>query len=479
MIQKSLAQNTTFLTLALALQKALSFVYFIFVARIMGVDNTGKYAFALSFVTIFAMFLDFGLNQVLIRESARDSRISQQYLSNVLGLKVIGSVIIYLVIILMVNVLGYPSVTVQMVYIAGIVMIIDSFANSFFSVLRGHHNLIYESVGVVVNQALVLGCGLTVLFLGWGLVPLIAVYLIGSLFNFSYSIISLKRKLKIGMRITYDWSIIKKILTLALPFGLAGIFIRLYSSMDVVLLSKLSSDTAVGLYSAAYKITFALQFVAVAFSASVYPTFCRLFVENKEQLGFAFSRSLRYLAIIAMPIAVGTITIADVIMGPLFGWQYQAAVPALQIMMSVLILIFWYFPIGAVLNATNRQSQNTLNLAVVAGSNIILNLILIPRLDYVGAAVSVVLSYILLYTLGIMVVDKVIDYDRKYIWLSLFRITLSCLVMAGVVLLVKDQLHFVLTILIGAIVYPLMIALLREFTFKDFKVVKSLILKKS
>src|SRR3989344_3163964 len=114
---KTLSKNTIFFTLALALQKLISFGYFIIIARSIGVENTGRFSFALSFAAIFAMFLDFGLNQVLIRESARDRETSQKNLANVVGLKIAGSAIIYGVLFSLINLLGYPALTKQLVYV--------------------------------------------------------------------------------------------------------------------------------------------------------------------------------------------------------------------------------------------------------------------------------------------------------------------------------------------------------------------------
>ena len=149
----------------MAIQKLLAFVYFIFVARGIGVENTGKYSFALSFTTIFAMFLDFGLTQILIREAARNRENSQKYLANVIGLKLIGSVVVYGAIVLAVNLMGYPEITRQLVYVSGLVMVIDSFSLSFFGNLRGCQNLKYESAGVVLDQLMILPICLFVLLL--------------------------------------------------------------------------------------------------------------------------------------------------------------------------------------------------------------------------------------------------------------------------------------------------------------------------
>lgn len=478
MSRENLAKNTTLFTTALAVQKALSFIYFVLVARFIGVENTGKYTFALSFTTIFAMFLDFGLSQVLIRESARNKDNAQRYLAGTLALKILGSIIIYGAVILSVNLMGYPEITRQMVYVSGIVMILDSFTLSFYSVLRGQQKLKYESFGVMTNQLIVLIVGFIGLKLNLGLIFLIVVYLIGSLFNFFYSSILLKLRANILPKLAFDKKIFKEILIFALPFGIAAFFIRMYSTMDTVLLSKLAGDEAVGIYSVAYKITFALQFVAVAFSASFYPAFCKYFIESKTELAKAFTRSMYYLMILSLPISAGVMTLADKVIGPIFGYEYAPAVLPLQVLISAMVFIFICFPIGALLNACNKQTRNTVHLAIVALVNLVLNFILIPLYSYTGAAIASLISYVIMFGLGIVVVQHIISYDKKYLIASFLKIIASCLIMAGFILLTKDFVHFIILIPAGAIIYLFCLIVLRGITSRDILQVKTLLLKK-
>jgi len=455
MSKGNLTKNTIFFTSAMAMQKIISFVYFIFIARMLGADNTGKFSFALTFTTIFAIFLDFGTNQILIRESARKRENSQRYLSSVLGFKVLSSLLVYGVMALVVNLMGYPEITKQMVYVAGFVMIVDSFVLSNYAILRGHQNLRYESGGVVLNQIIVLAVGLLVLKMNLGLVVLVAVYLLGSLFNAAYSGLFLGLKLKIFPRLALDWELVKKILKISWPFALAGLFVRIYSSIDVVMLSKMTTDTDVGIYSVAYKMAFALQFVAVAFSASIYPAFCKYFVESKEDLKRVFVKSMFYLMALAMPLTAGVVAIADRIIGPVFGWEYDMAVMPLQILMLAMVLIFIGFPLGAMLNAANRQARNMVHLGVVALFNILVNLVLIPMYGYNGAAIGAFLSYIVLVALGLYVTGQIIDYDKKYLIKSFFKILVSCVIMGGLVYFGKSYLNTFVVIGLGVVIYSL------------------------
>ena len=481
MSERNLAKNTVYYTLGLATQKALSFVYFIFVARMLGVENQGKYSFALTFTTVFAILLDFGITNILIREAARNKEDSQKYLANAVTLKLLGSLLIYLVIVVAVNLMGYPEITKNMVYVSGLVMILDSFALSFFGIIRGHQNLRFESISVVINQLIVLGVGLYALYSHWSLVALVAVYLFGSGFNVLFSWLSLKFKYRIKVKISFDKKIVLNIIKWSLPFAVAGIFSRIYSAMDIILLSKMSGDRSVGIYSVAYKVAFALQFVALAFSASIYPAFCNYFAHSKKKLSQLFVKSMYWLIVLALPLSLGLIAIADKVVVPVFGAQYLESILPLQILMASLLFIFICFPIGALLNASNRQTRNTINLGIVAAVNTVLNACLIPLWDYNGAAIANLLSYVLLFTLGISLVGRIVDYDKKFLLWSLLKILIAGIIMALVVILLKGYLNFIAVIIIGMAVYGLLAYLLKivspqsikEFT-KDFFNKKSL-----
>jgi O-antigen/teichoic acid export membrane protein len=223
--------------------------------------------------------------------------------------------------------------------------------------------------------------------------------------------------------------------------------------MDIILLSKLSGDRSVGIYSVAYKVAFALQFVALAFSASIYPAFCNYFTHSREKLSQLFEKSMYWLIVLAMPLSLGLIAIADKVVVPIFGAQYFESILPLQILMASLLFIFICFPIGALLNASNRQTRNTINLGIVAAANTILNIFLIPVLDYNGAAIANLISYLLLFVLGIVLVGKVVDYDKKFLLLSLAKIIFACVIMYLAVIFLKNYLNFIVVIIIAMAIY--------------------------
>ena len=71
----NLAKNTSFFTLALILQKIIAFVYFTLMARNLPPEDLGKFYLAISLTTMFSIFIDIGLSNVLVREVAKNSSI--------------------------------------------------------------------------------------------------------------------------------------------------------------------------------------------------------------------------------------------------------------------------------------------------------------------------------------------------------------------------------------------------------------------
>lgn len=456
----NIAKNTSYLTIALIIQKFLSFFYFVLLARNIGPENLGKYYFAISFTTIFAIFIDLGLVNYLIRETAKKTGSATKLLSNIIGLKIITGFLSVLAVFFFINVLGdYDIVSRQLVYISSICMILDSFTLTFFGSVRGFHNLKFESIASIIFQAIVLIAGWIFLSLKMDLRIIMLSLVFASIFNFIYSFIVLRFKVRLTFKIAFDFSFIKKILLLSLPFALYGIFQRLYTYLDSVLLSFFSGDYYVGIYQIAFKIIFALQFLPMAFVASLYPAMSYYWLNNHAQLKIAFKRSIDYLLLISVPISVAVFLLSEQILS-IFKGGYEGANWPLRISILSLVFIFVNFPIGSLLNACDRQAKNTRNMLVTLISAIILNIIFIPMFQATGASIVVLLSNALMFILGIVECRKIIDYKIKDNFFSFLRVFFSAIIMGAFIFIFKDIINLFLLCFLAMLIYFLVLFLL-------------------
>jgi len=462
----NIAKNTSYLTIALILQKVISFTYFAFLARNLGPENLGKYYFALSFTTIFAIFIDLGFINFLTREVAKKQERAGQLLGNILSLKLILTFLTTLAVLVVINLFNHDQLTRDLVYITIICMVLDSFTTTFFAVVRGFHNLKYESITSVVFQLIVLIGGLSAMYFNLNLRIIMATLALASVYNFAYSLWVLRSKIKIKLQFLYDAEVVRTIFRVSWPFALFAIFQRLYTYLDSVFLSLLAGDYYVGVYQVAFKIIFALQFLPLAFTASLYPAMSNYWQSNRPQLVIAFERAMAYLIITSLPIIAGTIMLADKIV-LIFKSNYAAATWPLQITIVALFFIFVNFPIGSLLNACDRQRQNTRNMLAVTIVSIGLNLVLIPLFKATGAAITVLLTNALMFILGMLVVRKIIVYSPKKNILVFAKSLLASFLMAGLIFWLKPHVHIILLVLIAALFYFVLIYLLGGFHRAD------------
>lgn len=462
----NIAKNTSYFTFALILQKVISFTYFTLIARALGPEDLGKYYFAISFTTIFAIFIDFGLANTITREVARDNKKAQELTSLVLAIKLPLVILVFGITVLLVNILGYDELTVNLVYLAGLCMVLDSLSLTFFSAIRGFHNLIYESITSVVFQFIVLIFGLYSLYADLGAAYLMGALVMASAYMSAYGAWLLHSKFNIKLKPLYDIKQLKSLILITVPFSFYAIFQKIYTHLDTVFLSVLAGNIYVGLYQIAFKIIFAIQFLPLAFVASLYPAFSSYWATNRLQLSLSFERAMSYLIIISLPVAVGIASIADKLI-VVFKDDFSKSILPLQIIVLSLVFIFLNYPIGSLLNACDKQLVNTRIMGVTLLVSIVLNLALIPTMNVVGASITVVITNLLMFILGMREVPKIINYNSKKILIIFSKSFISSVVMGLFVVYYKEAIGIITLVAVSGVLYFGILYLLRGFQKED------------
>ncbi len=449
----SVARNTSLLTSASILQKVISFVYFTVIARFVGEANTGQYFVAMTFSTIFAVVADFGLGPVLTRETARTPADTEKNLKTVFWTKIFFGIFTYLLLVATVNFLGYDSLTKNLIYLSGITMFLDNLHAVFYNVFRARKNLFFESIGVVSSQFITLIIGTTAILLHWPLYWLIIAFIIPSFCNFIFSATALKKVYNLRYNFSWDYGVFKQFIVLAVPFALAGILSRLYSYSDTLIMTKLLSAKELGWWSVPYKISFAFQFIPVALSASVYPVFSSLYIENKEKIDILFAKSWRYLLTIVFPIVAGLFVLAEYLIVKIYTPAYLPSVPVLRILLISLVFSYLSFITGALLNATNRQRIQTILVAVSLAVSVTINLIFLPRIGIMSAAYAALTGNFIMCLGGFIFSARFIKINYLVIFKYVNQTIWPAMVMGVVVYYLSLRINFLLTIPVGGVVY--------------------------
>lgn len=402
----SLQKNTAYFTLAMVFQKIITIAYFWYISQKLIPDSLGQYLFALSFATLFAIIVDLGMLQVLTRESAKNLEKAGLYLRNVLSLKIplsflaFGLVVLWLVI--------FPRLNNSVIYLAALVMILDSLALTLFSPLRARQNFKYESLSFVLTKIITAGIGVVILQYTENINYLILAIVIGSLCNNFYATFLLKFKFKFNLYPAVNRKILLSLLKMTPAFLLAGLFIKVYDSSFSVMLGYLQNDASVAFYGIPAKVIVSLQnLIPVAVGATIYPAMSDSHLRDQPRLKRIFEKSFKYLLVVSIVISLALFLGAKIILQILWP-QYLDSLLTFRVMMLSLPFIFLAFPTGNFLNATSRQKTTTINRGIMTAVAVVLNIILIPEYGFLGAGVSLLVSSVVVFGLDVWAVKMVL-----------------------------------------------------------------------
>ncbi len=162
------------------------------------------------------------------------------------------------------------------------------------------------------------------------------------------------------------------------------------------------------------------------------------------------------------------IAISDKVIA-LFKPEYISAVPALNIIMVAVIFIFLDFPLGALLNACDRQKRNTFNMGITLLFSIILNLILIPKFNVIGAAITVVLANLLEVILDFSVVRQIVKVHMLKIFSTFVKALLAAIIMFIFIIVIKPFVNIFLLIILSGFLYLMMLLLAGAIKKEDIR----------
>lgn len=469
MSKLGIAKNATYFTSAMILQKILSFVYFYFLSNGISHEPFGRYVFALSYASLFSIFIDLGLTSILIRESSRNPDKANCYLKNIISLKFFLSIIALSALVFFINLSGKANEVKILVYLASIIMLLDTFTISFWGIFRSHQNMFYESTATIFVQIIIFIFGFTALLLTHNIIYIMMALVIASVFNFSYSLILLKIKMKFSIKPEWNMGVIKHFLIILPAFALSGIFIKIYNASDSVLLGFLASEKSVGFFAIPAKtITSLAQIIPSAFAAAIFPVFSNHYKNSLEDLKKTFLKSFTYLVIISLPITGGLIILIPKILSAL--WKPYVEVAQTFIIMSLAIpFIFLAFATGYLLLACDRQKNNTINRGVQAGFSLFLNFMLIPSYGYFGSGIAFLLANVIVSVLDIIIVRKVIGISFFEVRGILTKSLIACIIMMGTAYILLQYMHFIFVIIISALIYFYLLILQKAIRLDEIK----------
>ena len=166
----------------------------------------------------------------------------------------------------------------------------------------------------------------------------------------------------------------------------------LTGQIDIGILMAVSGPATAGIYALASRITDPLISIAFAYVNGFYPLLCTSFNEGRETFGQVCYRAVHLLALIIVPLAVCVSTQAHVLVNLLGGQRFAAATIAVQLLMWAMVFTFFNQLGERICTAANREHKVPIVTIVSAIVNLVLNGVLIPHWQMLGASLTALIS---------------------------------------------------------------------------------------
>lgn len=469
---KIIFKNMSWMLISQIIGSICGFIWTILIARYLGVNDYGILGFAISLTGILAITTDFGISTHIVRHISTDYKSAPKYLGNVIPLKSLFASVSFILTLIILILLKSNEITITITLLFTIEMIFKSFINLLNGTFQAFEEGKYQGIGnTLLNTILLIFIFITI-FTDLGLYGIAISYILANLITLIYEYYVLRKHFT-KPKFEFDKYFSKNITRLSIPFAITSILYSVYYSIDVVMLSSLIGNYSTGIYNASYKLISVLTLFYSVYGAVIFPVMSKLYQNDKKLLLISFEKSVKYITLIVLPIIVGTAFYSADIIQLIYGKEYYAASSVLSILVWTVFLLYLAGAGNSLLNASHKEVTVTKIYAIAAIFNIGLNFIIIPYLSYNGAAITTVLSDLLIMLIQIYVIYKLGHRPNKKLFTDLLKIIIGSGVLGIALYFLKLNMWIALPV--GIIIYFTAIYLLKVFDKDDQYVIKEIL----
>ena len=442
----------------------------------VGAESYGIYFSIFNFTMLFSMVLDMGTTNFNNRTIARNNQLLDKHLSGYIILRLLLAVCYFMALFAVALIIGYRGFQLKLLFWIGL----NQFLNAFLLYVRSNISALLmfktDSVISVTDRLLmILFCGLLLwgnitdepFRIEWFVWCQTAAYLIT--IAIALTIVLRKAHLR---RLHWNTAFFLVIIKKSLPYALITLLMACYYRIDSVMLERLLpcdiAATQAGVYASAFRLLDALVMIAYLFSVILLPLFAKM-LKQKEDVVPVVRTSFSFLFLFSVSAVVILYVYREPVIRLFYPEITESSVAVFRIIIFGLIPISMNYLFGTLLTANGSMKILNITAAIGIVINVVVNLLLIPRMHACGSAVASFCTQFTVSVLQFLLALRIIGIPlRSLPWLR-------CLVFAAVLIPTTIVVYNTLSInaiwsifLLGAFVLGLGLATglinIKEFT---------------
>ena len=389
-----IARNSVLLGAAFGLSKFFSLLLTALAMRVLGTFGFGVYSTGASLVEVGRIVAGAGLDYLVAREVASDPSRASSVASHAAAVKVATGALTYLVLVGVVLALDYPPAVLGVVLILGTALFFENLSDVLDAVFQGTERMQVTTQAFAVSSLFLLVSGAAALWGGLGLRGYVLCFAASFALRFTVMVVAGRRAGLVTLRARgLQWSELRRMVRRGVPLLGATVLALVFHRMDILMLGKMVSAQEVGLYAAAVRVIDVVVLLPRVLATAVYPALRRRTDVDLPSAVELVAQATRVSLVLCSMVGIAVWVLAPFALRVMGDVDFLPATEALRILSWGIVLQGGAHMVARLLLALEAERDFALVAGVSLLSNLVLNLMLIPRMGIEGAAVATLASY--------------------------------------------------------------------------------------
>ena len=380
----SVFKNTAAQAAARLLIAGTKFAVYVLVVRTFGAERFGEYSLILALLVLMEWILDFGLNDIFVREMCQRPEKRKDLLRTLAFARVLQAIAAYAVLAVVLLSLGYEASIRTAGLVAGTEVLLFSGILYYRALFKATLTMECEALAEFAGVVVLVG-GLGVVCLTKGSLTAMGLAFVASRVAFFFAAHLLGRKWNVGVPRTLDRAELAWGFKTAWPIGLTGLMVVLSQALDCILLERLGDMEAVGVYASAFRFALPSLLIITGLSGALYPILASYWKANRVEFRRTYQLGIDWTAIVVGMMFVVLHVSSTALMGLFQLAESADALRALAWVFSAMALTLMVAP---ALHVVGGQKYAIVFSSCGVVIKCVLCFTLVPRFGYLGTAWS-------------------------------------------------------------------------------------------
>jgi len=237
---------------------------------------------------------------------------------------------------------------------------------------------------------------------------------------------------------------------------------------DRYIVSYFLGVAAAGIYDVGYQLGFYALFILGPLSTVIYPAISKYYNEgNIYEVQKHLKYSFKYLMMLVIPCVFGLSILAEPLLRTLTTVEFVPGKIVVPYIAVGAVFYCLYQLCVFIILVVNKTGWNLIILTISAAVNIALNIILIPWVGIVGAALATLIAYAIIGLLHLAVSRRYLKFDLSLPFIG--KAMAAATVMAFCIWLINPQslMMIILSIVVGALLYFALLLSIKGFNKQE------------